>query len=776
MSFNAQNARNSVRARAGTLPSRLQTGQMPEVHEQLGSLALLSPNTDQVPAELQGLGRLGRADHPASLRPFPSLLSSRSRGTSPFPVAAQAPATVNIAPTPAAVEVPLSPRPRKRSGSLNSIGSNTAFSPFAPNIWNSGTSGISSSPDGHNLHQPPYISTTPSRLRSRTFGGPTDASQPPNIGLYSVPRPHSYQTNPAGAVGGPVPRSRASTMSTSSHRHLSPSSGLALGRYVSQSIHDIPDDYVVTVDDLSPTPTLCLWINNVAPSATPFSLHAFFSQYGHVDAARVLPSCNSAFVKFADLQTAIEAQKHTNTVEIYPGQGPSLVGFVKDAEAPPISVPIAAQPSIPSISKGSLELTEVLTSLGASGAELQMSIETIDRARQYNQYEPETHPLPEQADRVYVSAVLREVRKRIDSENVPKDEIEDLAMAMMSELPVLASDYMGNTVVQQLFDNCSLEFRDMMLRGLKPYLAQTGVHKNGTWAAQKIIDVASSAREYHMITEAIKPFVVPLFLDQYGNYVIQCCLKFGSPWNDFIHEAIIVKMPEIAQGRFGARAIRACLESPHTSKQQQRLVAACIVENAAMLSTNANGSLLVSWLLDTYNSPTRFALVARRLLPVLSTVASSKLGSQVLLKIISNRVDTASARLILDSLLDLSSDSSTPILESLLQDSVNGPMFLFKLLNTGLAEYSLERQVAVNKIRMLLLKPDAVIPAHKRLLEEVGLSMLAPSEEARSFSPPHIATSDGGRDHKYAMGLQNYASGPAASAMQANNYQEWLRY
>lgn len=573
-----------------------------------------------------------------------------------------------------------------------------------------------------------------------------------------------------------MPRSRASTMSTSSNRHRSPSSGLALGKYVSQSIHDIPDDYVVTVDDLSPTPTLCLWINNVAPSATPFSLHTFFSQYGQVEGTRVLPSCNSAFVKFTDLQTAIEAQNHTNTAEIYPGQGPSLVGFVKEIEVPAASRPASAQPTITPVSTGSLELREVLAALGASGAELQNSIDMINRAQQYNRYESETQPLPEQADRVYVSAVLRDVRKRIDSENVPKYEIEELALAMMSELPVLASDYMGNTVVQQLFDNCSLEFRDMMLRELAPYLAQTGVHKNGTWAAQKIIDVASSAREYVMITDAIKPFVVPLFLDQYGNYVIQCCLKFGAPWNDFIHEAVVTKMPEISQGRFGARAIRACLESPHTSKQQQRLIAACIVENAAVLSTNANGSLLVSWLLDTYNSPARFALVARRLLPVLSPVASSKLGSQVLLKIISNRIDTASARLILDALLDLSSDSPTAMLESLLQDCVNGPMFLFKLLNTGLAEYSLERQVAVNKIRMLLLKPDAVVPSHKRLLEEVGLSMLAPSEETRSISPPHISPPDGSRDHKYATGLQNYASGPTASSMQANNYQEWLRY
>lgn len=578
-----------------------------------------------------------------------------------------------------------------------------------------------------------------------------------------------------GAVGGPVPRSRASTVSSSGARHRSPSSGVALGGYTAQSLNDIPDSYVVTVDDLSPTPTLCLWINNVAPSATLFSLHTLFSQYGRVEGARVLPSCNSAFVKFADLQSAIDAQHHTNTIELYPGHGPSLVGFVKGVDGtvppppPPTTAVTPAGPAVlPPSATTSQDMFETLSALGASPSEIESSMAMVARAKSYTKYESETHPLPELADRIYVSAVLRDVRKRIDNDSISREEIEELALAMMVELPVLASDYMGNTVVQQLFDHCSTVFRDMMLRELQPYLAQTGVHKNGTWAAQKIIDVASTAREYAMISDGVRPFVVPLFLDQYGNYVIQCCLKFGAPWNDFIFEAIAAKMPEIAQGRFGARAIRACLESPHTSKQQQRLVAATIIENSAMLSTNANGSLLVSWLLDTYTAPARFGLVTRRLLRTLGTIASSKLGSQVLLKIIANRVDTQSTRQILDVLLDLGSDSPTPILESLLQDTVNGPMFLFKLLNTGLAEYSLERQVAVNKIRMLLLRPNAVIPTHKRLLEEVGLAMLAPSED-RSLSPPRSDAPSNGGDVNMSY------QGVPPSTM-PSGYQEWLRY
>jgi protein JSN1 len=57
------------------------------------------------------------------------------------------------------------------------------------------------------------------------------------------------------------------------------------------------------------------------------------------------------------------------------------------------------------------------------------------------------------------------------------------------------------------------------------------------------------------------------------------------------------KLGDVARSRFGARAVRACLESPYVSKSQQKLVASAIVQNAAMLITHQNGSLLIAWLI-----------------------------------------------------------------------------------------------------------------------------------------------------------------------------------
>lgn len=53
-----------------------------------------------------------------------------------------------------------------------------------------------------------------------------------------------------------------------------------------------------------------------------------------------------------------------------------------------------------------------------------------------------------------------------------------------------ALDYIGNTVIQRLFERCSEMTKSMMLEKVAPYLGSIGVHKNGTWAAQKIIDTA----------------------------------------------------------------------------------------------------------------------------------------------------------------------------------------------------------------------------------------------------------------------------------------------
>ncbi|OWB57288.1 organic cyclic compound binding protein [[Candida] boidinii] len=201
--------------------------------------------------------------------------------------------------------------------------------------------------------------------------------------------------------------------------------------------------------------------------------------------------------------------------------------------------------------------------------------------------------------RQYDSPKLREIRKQIDSNQLSKLDIEELALNMYDELPELASDYLGNTIVQKLFDVCDSTIRDIMNVKLKPYLAQMGAHKNGTWAAQKLINTVSSKRERFLISESLRPYAVELFNDQYANYVIHGVLKFGSPWSDFIIESILNSFMEISKNRFGARAIRTCLESDAINKENIIAVATCVLTWCWELIMDNNGSLLITWYLDT---------------------------------------------------------------------------------------------------------------------------------------------------------------------------------
>ncbi|GAN00888.1 conserved hypothetical protein [Mucor ambiguus] len=181
------------------------------------------------------------------------------------------------------------------------------------------------------------------------------------------------------------------------------------------------------------------------------------------------------------------------------------------------------------------------------------------------------------SDRKLEPLRLREMRKKLENdEQHSLEEVETVAGECMEEVVELCSDYIGNTVIQKLFEHCSEQTKLKMLENIAPFLASIGVHKNGTWAAQKIIDYANTPEQIRLVRQHIAPYVPLLLLDQFGNYVVQCCLRKGPEQNQYIFDAIVDKCWEIGQGRFGARAVRAILENSIVTKEQQVYVAAAI--------------------------------------------------------------------------------------------------------------------------------------------------------------------------------------------------------
>ncbi|KAK9473903.1 uncharacterized protein V1510DRAFT_428941 [Dipodascopsis tothii] len=514
------------------------------------------------------------------------------------------------------------------------------------------------------------------------------------------------------------------------------------------------------------TPSKTLWVDNLPASTTPAALDQVLGRFGTVSAAKVLPSKTFALVNMASLEAAIQARTLLNGTDVF-GVGPLAVGYFTlaggaggqntsvgsvasgaghsvdttagttpdasvDAGPPPADLSYSvkdgkldASTNVPARPLGDLhdDILSIVADYGADAGELEAIRGTLHSATAFTGFIDELPVLPDpNPNRVYDAPKLRDIRKRIDNGHSTLSDVEGIALDMLDEIVELSSDYLGNTVVQKLFDHCTEHVKTQMLAKIAPYLAQLGIHKNGTWAAQKIIDVARTPEQMEMIANALRPYTVHLFLDQFGNYVLQCCLRFGSPYNDFIFETMLSQFWDIAQGRFGARAMRACLESHYANKEQQRVLAAAITLHAVQLATNANGALLLTWFLDTCTLPNRHRILAPRLIPHLVPLCTHKLASLTVLKVVNYRAEPEARQAIFDTLL-LSPDDSA--LEEILSDSAHGPTVIFKILTTPFLEGDVRRS-SLATVRNVLVRMK-VFPSqgYRRLMDEVGLSTRA---------------------------------------------------
>ena len=437
-------------------------------------------------------------------------------------------------------------------------------------------------------------------------------------------------------------------------------------------------------------------------------------------------------------------------------------------------------------------IIEVITKLSSS-VNLSNIRSIVNKCIAYpnENYRSDFGPLPDPIpSRQFDSPTLRELRKvlenkeaglfdQIGDSNFSQVSVDELALAMLDELPEICYDYLGNTIVQKLFTLLDDENEDvhgggslvklMMVKEIAPYLTQLSIHKNGTWAIQKIINLccgcSSSLQQMYLIGASLKPYAVKLFNDQFGNYVIQGCIKFGSPFNDFVFEAMLDNFLEISFGRYGARCIRTILEGCNNNNQhhhetngikaegtvsheQVLLAAGLIIEFANELVVNSNGSLLITWYLDTFDSHngTKINLLVDKFLPNLPNLCVHRLANLTILKILNHNTATTTTttttttnhsndgdvkHVLIDAIF-ANIDNLKFILQERSDDNNSnaGPLFIYKVLsNPILAELTSGYLPAIKRILMEI----NIINFHnyKKLMDEVGLSS---SRSGKSFS------------------------------------------
>ncbi|KAL0071550.1 hypothetical protein AAF712_001407 [Marasmius tenuissimus] len=362
----------------------------------------------------------------------------------------------------------------------------------------------------------------------------------------------------------------------------------------------------------------------------------------------------------------------------------------------------------------------IMKELSVGSADAERDIQALAEFRPPTMYYT-TIPLVSERphNRRWDASKLRELRKRLDSGTMSTEDVDQVAGDFLDgEIVDLASDWLGNTVVQKLFEKCSSGPKFAMLERIAPSLAMIGIHKNGTWAAQKIIECVNTAEEIALVAQNLRPYAPPLLLDQFGNYVVQCCLRFDAPANDFIFDAMVDRMWEVAQGRFGARSMRACLESPHITLSQQRRIATAVILNSIPLATNPNGALLLTWLLDNSGFPSRYNLLAPRFTPHLSHLCTHKLASLTVLRIVNQKIEPQASQQIVEALFQSPGDH---VLTDVLGDQVNGVAVVHKILTSPFLDPIQKPQYVEATKRVLIELKVIATQAYRRLIEEVGL-------------------------------------------------------
>ncbi|KAJ2039230.1 hypothetical protein H4S03_001827 [Coemansia sp. S3946] len=503
-----------------------------------------------------------------------------------------------------------------------------------------------------------------------------------------------------------------------------------------------------TGDAQAMQPTRALWIGNIAPAANPDSLATIFQQFGTIESARVLNHKNCGFVNFIRLEDAVRAKQAMNGKSIDGSVvriGYAKVPAAKNESSLKLRNPVPS--AAPLTVSGQLAEEDSITGTTSRGLTNDMVLEpgyslSIDEDLVAFCYATQLPHLPEPqvairpdsteggsstslaeplttsggggaGKPVLQQARLRDIRKQLEpatnggsgsGQVLAKAEFDQLVRELMPHAVDLCTDYVGNVLIQKIAERGDAAQKLELARRVGPHMAAIGVHKNGTWAVQKIIDTADTPEQRRVVAQSIKPYTPQLLLDQLGNYVVQGCLKFGGPAGDasssnqFVYDAIHARCMEIAQGRFGARAIRTCLESPHATKLQQKLVAVALVTNAVALATNANGHLLMNWLLDSSKFAGRFRVLAHQLAPHLRYLATHKLGASTVTKLVDQTAEPDARDLILNTLFF---NPDPTVLDDLLVDQAQGVHLILKILQ-GNAIGDAEKARIADRLRPLL--------------------------------------------------------------------------
>jgi len=195
-----------------------------------------------------------------------------------------------------------------------------------------------------------------------------------------------------------------------------------------------------------------------------------------------------------------------------------------------------------------------------------------------------------------------------------------------------------------------------------PQLVTAALNPHGTRSVQKLVETLSSEDQLELAIAALSEGVMVLMLDANGNHVVQRCLqRLSSEQSQFIYDAVSLHFQQVARHRHGCCVLQRCID--HASEAQQKVLIACMAEQALVLSQDPFGNYVVQYVLGLC-LPWASAMVMARLGNNYAQLSLQKFSSNVVekcLKLSDGPLEECRAAIVRELTL-------SPLLERLLQD------------------------------------------------------------------------------------------------------------
>lgn len=419
-----------------------------------------------------------------------------------------------------------------------------------------------------------------------------------------------------------------------------------------------------------------VWIGQLGEEVTAQMLRESFSPFGNIESIKLLEGKGCAFINFSSLDDANRARQDMMGRVV--GSSVLRTGYCKNP---------------------------TLFPSGSSMSSLNGSSDGCFNSTLYTKVIPSTKDLfRENGDHMPPSLIseMREWKRILKHFDGACGDVGDqeqqqfrhwISEKLISLISLASIDPIGNVIVQKAVEIVDIQCLREIIYSIQKWIPTIGVHKNGTWAMQKILKVISKQNGPEgfslqtQVAEAIKPYVVALMHDQFGNYVIQGCLPFKD--NQFIFDAFYNESYLISSNRFGSRSMKSCLEHSNVTSSQRKYVAMALLNYSGILVNDYNSCIVLNWMLDSVEDLPSCAEYLTTILKdeFMNMAIGSKPKSALLMKIVkSSESNSLIKGVVIDKLFPISSVSFEEEYRTILKDETSAEIIKLLLLNGDLGD------------------------------------------------------------------------------------------